>query len=302
MKTGIIIDDHFRLHVEPEGFPERRARFDAVVAACSSVAGLEEIECPEAGSSVLTAVHPQSYLDRVAESAETGAYLGEDIFTSADSCSVAKRSAGAACAGLDAVLSGRVEVAWSLGRPPGHHASAEQAMGFCIFNNAAVAARYAQSHHGAHRVMIVDWDVHHGNGTQAIFWADASVAFFSCHEMPLYPGTGAKSERGEYGQVANAPLAAGDGDEAWLEAITTVAGRLLNQHRPDVIVVSAGFDAHQLDPLARLNVSTDAFAQATRWLLHQARRRPIVFCLEGGYHCEALRDSITVSLEASLEA
>jgi acetoin utilization deacetylase AcuC-like enzyme len=182
-------------------------------------------------------------------------------------------------------------------RPPGHHAERATPMGFCFFNNAAVAARHAQAVHGAGRVAIIDFDVHHGNGTQDIFWADPTVMYCSTHEMPLYPGTGAKSERGEHDNMVNAPLAAGDGSEQFREAFASAILPRLHGFAPDLVIISAGFDAHRRDPLANINCVEQDFAWVTEQLMEVARRHSggrLVSLLEGGYDLQGLSSSVAM--------
>jgi acetoin utilization deacetylase AcuC-like enzyme len=188
-------------------------------------------------------------------------------------------------------MDGRARNAFSAMRPPGHHAEREKAMGFCFFNQAAIAARHAQRAHGAKRVAIVDWDVHHGNGTQDIFWNDGSVLYASTHEMPLYPGTGAPSERGAQNTIVNVALGAGDGSDAFREAFDLAVLPRVDSFCPDLIIISAGFDAHWRDPLADINLREADFAWATSKLMDIADRRcsgRIVSVLEGGYDLQAL--------------
>jgi acetoin utilization deacetylase AcuC-like enzyme len=189
----------------------------------------------------------------------------------------------------------RVDNAFVAMRPPGHHAERATPMGFCFLNNAAIAARHAQAVHGAERVAIVDFDVHHGNGTQDIFWSDGSVMYASTHEMPLYPGTGAASERGDFDTIVNAPLRAGDGGAAFREAMEVAILPRVEAFSPDLVIVSAGFDAHRSDPLANLNLVEADFGWITRRLMEIAERRAsgrLVSLLEGGYDLEGLARSV----------
>jgi acetoin utilization deacetylase AcuC-like enzyme len=192
-------------------------------------------------------------------------------------------------------------MALALVRPPGHHAETVRPMGFCIFNQAAIAARHAQKKHGLHRVAVVDFDVHHGNGTQEIFWTDPTLMYCSTHQMPLYPGTGAVSERGEHDNIVNAPLRAGDGGREFGAALDTVILPRLKDFRPDLIVISAGFDAHQRDPLANLNLLEADFDQATRKLMEVADASAnvrVVSLLEGGYDLQGLANSAAAHVTA----
>jgi acetoin utilization deacetylase AcuC-like enzyme len=198
-------------------------------------------------------------------------------------------------------MTGKARNAFVATRPPGHHTETARPMGFCLFNNAAIAARHAQKQHGAERVAIVDFDVHHGNGSQEIFWSDASVMYCSTHEMPLYPGTGARSERGEHDNIVNAPLSAGDGGAEFRQAFESVIVPRLEAFRPDLIVISAGFDAHMRDPLANLNLSEPDYAWVTQKLMEIADRHAsgrIVSVLEGGYDLQGLSQSVAAHVTA----
>jgi acetoin utilization deacetylase AcuC-like enzyme len=214
------------------------------------------------------------------------------------------RGVGAAVAAVDGVMTGQAANAFSAMRPPGHHAERTQAMGFCFFNNAAIAARHAQTAHGAERVAIVDWDVHHGNGSQDIFWSDATVMYCSTHQMPLYPGTGAPSERGEHNTIVNAPMRPGSGSDIFRDAFESALLPRLDDFRPDLIVISAGFDAHTRDPLANINLTEADFGWATKKLMELADRHAggrVVSLLEGGYDLEGLARSVEAHLDALMD-
>ena len=201
-------------------------------------------------------------------------------------------------------MAGRVKNAFCAIRPPGHHAEFERAMGFCLFNNIAVAARHAQKKHGAERVAIVDFDVHHGNGTQDIFWADPSVMYCSTHQMPLFPGTGGANETGA-GNIVNAPLMAGDGSAQFQEAVDVMLLPRLSEFRPDLILISAGFDAHKRDPLANINLLEDDFAWITSKLMDVADKHcggRVVSMLEGGYDLEGLARSVAAHVMTLMDA
>src|SRR5947207_545915 len=231
--------------------------------------------------------------------------LDADTAMSPGSFEAASRAVGGATLAVDEVMGKKAANAFVAIRPPGHHAEPAVPMGFCLFNNAAIAARYAQRRHGAERAAIVDFDVHHGNGSQAIFWADPTVMYCSTHEMPLYPGTGSLSERGEHDNIVNAPLRAGDGGAEFREAFETAILPRLQEFRPDFIVISAGFDAHMRDPLANLNLSEADFGWATRKILEVADASAggrVVSVLEGGYDLEGLARSVAAHVTALMRA
>ena len=217
----------------------------------------------------------------------------------------ALRAAGGAAHAVDEVMTGKAANAFVATRPPGHHTETARPMGFCLFNNAAIAARYAQEKHGIERAAVVDFDVHHGNGSQDIFWSDRTVMYGSTHQMPLYPGTGAVSERGEHNTVVNAPLRPGDGGDEFRAAFETVILPRLRDFRPDLIVISAGFDAHMRDPLANLNLLEADFDWATRKLMEVADACAggrVVSVLEGGYDLEGLANSAAAHVAALMQS
>jgi len=214
------------------------------------------------------------------------------------------RAAGGAVAAVDEVMGSKAANAFVAVRPPGHHAERATAMGFCFLNNAAIAARHAQAEHGAERVAILDFDVHHGNGTQDIFWSDATVMYASTHQMPLYPGTGGVHERGEHGTIINAPLAPGDGGEQFRAAMETLILPRLEAFRPDLMIISAGFDAHQRDPLGNLNLTEADYAWATGKVMDIAGRHArgrVVSVLEGGYDLAGLSRSAAAHVQTLME-
>ena len=215
------------------------------------------------------------------------------------------RAAGGAVLAVDEVMAGKAANAFVATRPPGHHAETATPMGFCFFNNAAIAARHAQAAHGVERVAVVDFDVHHGNGSQDIFWSDASVMYCSTHQMPLYPGTGAATERGERGTIVNAPLRPMSGSEEFRKAFSTIILPALDAFRPEFLIISAGFDAHRADPLAQLMLVEADYAWSTERLVEVAKRHAqsrIVSSLEGGYDLDALAESAAAHVAALMAA
>ncbi len=292
-------------HQTPFGHPERPDRISAIERALEKerFTSLVREQAPMAEMESLALAHPEDYIRRLRDISprEGLVRIDEDTVMSPGTFEAALRGAGGAVQAVDEVMTGKVTNAFVAMRPPGHHAERVRAMGFCFFNNAAVAARHAQKRHGAERVAIFDWDVHHGNGTQDIFWSDGTVLYCSTHEAPLYPGTGSLSETGDHGTIVNAPLRAGDGTEAFREAVETAILPRIDAFAPDLIIISAGFDAHWRDPLASLNLTESDFAWATQKLMNLADRhcgQRIVSVLEGGYDLEGLSKSVAFHLDA----
>jgi acetoin utilization deacetylase AcuC-like enzyme len=293
-------------HDPGAGHPESPERLRAILTALDhpQFAAMERIEAPQAARGQLARVHDAAYVDAISAAAPSHdrVRLDPDTVMSPASLDAALRAAGAACAAVDAALRGELRRAFCAVRPPGHHATRDQAMGFCLFNSVAVAAAQALEVHGLQRVAIADFDVHHGNGTQSIFWRDPRVLFASSHQMPLYPGSGAAEERGA-GNIFNAPLPPGAGSTAFREAWEATLLPAIEAFRPQLVLVSAGFDAHALDPLAQLQLRTADYAWITRRLCglaatHAAGR--VVSSLEGGYDLAALAESAAAHVAAML--
>lgn len=298
MQTLLITHPAALLHEMGPGHPERPERLRAIEAALAGEAFRTLLwePAPAAARQAILRVHPQDYFEAIETASPRQGYarLDGDTVMNPATLEAAMHAAGGACHAVDAVMGGRGDNAFVAMRPPGHHAERATAMGFCFFNHAAIAARHAQAVHGAQRVAIMDFDVHHGNGTQEIFWDDKTVMYASTHEMPLYPGTGAAGERGEYGNIVNAPLRAGDGGEAFRAAMEGKILPRLDAFAPDLVIISAGFDAHHRDPLANLRFVAEDFSWATGKLMDIAYKHAggrVVSCLEGGYDLEGLAES-----------
>lgn len=279
--------------------PERPERLRAIERALEkeSFSTLLRLPAPLATREQISLAHPAHYYDWLEQIAPLHGLSAVDADTKMNvgSWDAALRSSGGAILAVDEIFNGSVRNAFVATRPPGHHAERKKAMGFCFFSNAVIAARYAQ-HKGAERVAIVDFDVHHGNGTQDILWDDKSIFFASSHEMPLFPGSGALSETGAHEQIHNAPLRSGDGGEAFMEAYTSNILPALKAFTPDFLIISAGFDGHFNDPLANLNLTPHDFSEVTKRLLDVCPR--VVSLLEGGYDLEGLASSASAHIKA----
>jgi acetoin utilization deacetylase AcuC-like enzyme len=291
-------------HVTPEGHPERIDRIRAVnqILASAHFRDLVRREAPLGRDEDILRAHAYEHLERVRAMSPTEGfeYLDPDTAMSPGTLEAALRAVGAATAAVDAVFGGEADNAFCALRPPGHHAETRRAMGFCFFNQAAIAAHHARHAHGAERVAVVDFDVHHGNGTQEIFWSDSEMFYGSTHQMPLYPGTGSVQETGA-GNIFNAPLRAGDGGEQFREAMGSVILPALDAFGPDLVVISAGFDAHHRDPLGSLQLTEEDFAWVTLKLMEAAEIHcggRIVSVLEGGYDLQGLSASVGIHVQA----
>ncbi len=310
MTTALLSHSDALNHDMGPGHPERPDRLRTLLKMLAEPAWnpLLRFEAPRADRQAVERCHPAAYVDAlIAARPDEGnlSQLDADTAMSAGTWAAVERAVGGACRAVDLVVAGEARNAFVAMRPPGHHAERARPMGFCFLNGVAVAARHAQAAHGAGRVAIVDFDVHHGNGTQDIFWSDPSVLYCSTHEMPLYPGTGAAAERGEHDTIVNAPLRRGDGSEAFRAAITNRILPRLEAFAPDLVLLSAGFDAHRRDPLASLQLEADDFHWVTRAMMAVADRHAhgrLVSVLEGGYDLEGLTVSAAAHLRALMDA
>jgi acetoin utilization deacetylase AcuC-like enzyme len=312
MTTLLLTHPCFVEHDTGPGHPERPDRMRAIdkVLAADAFKSLERQDAPlrDDDEIYIAMAHSQSHLDEMKEVAAhlhmDRVHIDGDTVASPGSWEAARRAVGAGLAAVDAVMTNAASQAFCQVRPPGHHAESNRAMGFCLFNNIAIAAHYARAKHGAERVAVVDFDVHHGNGTQEIFWSDKNLFYGSTHQMPLYPGTGALNETGE-GNVFNAPLRSGDGREPFEQAFRDRILPALHNFAPDLVLISAGFDAHARDPLGGLQLVEDDFAWATESLLEVARRHSggrVVSMLEGGYDLTGLARSVAVHVKTLMDA
>jgi acetoin utilization deacetylase AcuC-like enzyme len=290
-------------HQAGPGHPESPARLQAVLEALNDprFSALDRRDAPRATREQLARVHDAALIDDIFASAPQEGFvrLDADTVMSPDSLEAALRAAGAVCAAVDALIDGDATRAFCAVRPPGHHATRNTAMGFCLFNNVAIGAAHALAR-GIERVAIVDFDVHHGNGTQAIFWSEPRVLYTSTHQSPLYPGTGTRAETG-VGNIVNAPLPPGSGSKEFRDAFIQIVLPALCSFQPLLVMISAGFDAHHFDPLADLNLDADDYAWATRELVDIAQKFAsdrIVSSLEGGYSLTALRESTAAHVTA----
>lgn len=312
-KTGFVYHQDYLQHDMGFGHPESPDRLRAIMArleASGLLARVTRIDPIEASDEAVTWVHTSAYLAQLKALAprEGRAALDPDTSMSPGSLHAAYVAAGGAMAAADAIMAGRVGNAFCALRPPGHHAERDRAMGFCLFNNVAVAARHLQRRHGIGRVLIVDWDVHHGNGTQHTFYSDPSVLFFSTHQYPHYPGTGRATEQGEgkgEGLTVNVPMSSGEGDEEYREVFETILVPAADSFKPEFVIISAGFDAHRDDPLAGMALTEEGYGVLSRIVLDIARRHchgRVLSCLEGGYNLNALSVSVERHVLALIEA
>jgi acetoin utilization deacetylase AcuC-like enzyme len=309
MSTLLISHAAFLEHLTPLGHPERPDRLRAIERALEAekFQTLERSQAPLAPLETVALCHPMEYIVAVREAAprEGLIQLDADTAMSPGTFEAALRAAGGAIHAVDEVLTKKAANAFVAARPPGHHAETARPMGFCLFDNAAIAARYSQQRYGLASAAIVDFDVHHGNGSQEIFWADKTVMYCSTHQMPLFPGTGAVGETGEHNTIVNAPLRPGDGGAAFRAAFETRILPRLGEFRPELVIISAGFDAHMRDPLANINLAEADFIWATQKIMDLAdgcAGGRIISLLEGGYDLQALGNSVAAHVATLMHA
>lgn len=302
-RVGFFYHPDYLKHETGPGHPERPDRLSHLLKHLLGKPlwnSLVHLQPQHALVDHVTLVHPREYVEGIAKACSSGVTLLDegDTRASRESYNVALLAVGAVVEAVDQVLTGKLSSAFCAVRPPGHHAETARTMGFCLFNNAAIAARHAQKAHGIERVAILDWDVHHGNGTQEIFWEDPTVLYVSLHQYPFYPGTGAESETGDgkgKGFTLNCPMNAGSGEREYRDAFERRILPAINDFRPELLILSAGFDAHKDDPLAGIVLTESSFSMMTEMMIEQAQkhcRGKIVSVLEGGYDLEALAGSV----------
>lgn len=306
-KTGFIYHDTYLEHDTGYGHPERSDRLRSITQHLQRTGLWVELHHPlidKTNEEWILKVHTSQHWKFVKESCARGIEILDqgDTHVCPKSYDVALLAAGGVLVGVDAMITGILRNVFCAVRPPGHHAESSAVMGFCLFNNVAIAARYAQEKYGVEKVAIVDWDVHHGNGTQEIFYEDPSVFYISTHQYPFYPGTGARTETGSgkgKGYTLNCPMRANSGEKEYMEAFTKEIVPALETYKPDLLIISAGFDAHKDDPLANINLTEETFGKLTILMQEIAEKHcngRIVSVLEGGYNLQALARSVEIHL------
>ncbi|WP_424972375.1 histone deacetylase family protein [Dinoroseobacter sp. S76] len=308
MPTRVYTHSDCLAHVTPPGHPEQVARLVAIAEALETpaFATLDRHAAPLGDMAEILRCHPQAYIDRVRAAIPEEGYvsLDGDTHVVSGSWNAALRGIGGICAALDAVMAGEAQNAFVACRPPGHHAETETAMGFCLFGNIAIAAKRALDHHGLSRVAVVDFDVHHGNGTQDLLWDEARTLFISSHQMPLYPGSGGRHETGAHGNIFNLPFPPDTAGPSFRRHYEAEVFPALENFRPELILISAGFDAHRADPLAQMALVEEDFAWVTGRLCEIADEfcdGRVVSTLEGGYDLPALGASVAAHVTTLME-
>ncbi|TFG59878.1 MAG: histone deacetylase [Nitrospirales bacterium] len=311
-RVGFVYDPRYLGHEMGPGHPESPERLRAICAQLQTSgtwSRLHQVAPRRAERQWIELIHRASYVESLERRSPAKGYasLDPDTSMSPGTLDAAYLATGGALAAVDAIMNGDIDQAFCAVRPPGHHAETDRAMGFCFFNSVAIAARYIQQHYGLKRVLIVDWDVHHGNGTQHAFYDDASVLFFSTHQFPFYPGTGGAMETGEgrgKGLTINVPLSGGQGDDEYRAVFQKGLVPAADTFQPDFVVISAGFDAHRDDPLASMDLTEEGYGELTSMVASIAKNFSsgrILACLEGGYHLQALAESVDQHLQALLD-
>jgi len=310
-KTGLVYHPDFLKHVTGKEHPENPQRLKAIVSSLEKSglwSKLQKIEAKHSTLEWIERVHSKHYLQQLQGAGKKGAVLlDSDTMVGPNSFEVAVLAVSGVLAACDAVMAGKVRNAFCAVRPPGHHAEKERAMGFCLFNNVAIAARYLQEEHRLKRILIVDWDVHHGNGTQHCFYEDDLVYYFSIHQYPHYPGTGREEEEGEgpgKGYTLNVPMCAGSGDLEYQEVFETIFYPEAERFKPDFVLISAGFDGHKDDPLSDLRLTEKGFQKMTEVVMdltQECCQGRIVSVLEGGYDLTSLSASVKTHVKTLLE-
>ncbi|WP_425093846.1 histone deacetylase family protein [Tropicimonas sp. S265A] len=308
MTTAFYTHADCLTHVTPPGHPEQVARLQAISEALAApgFGALERCDAPLGAVADILRCHPQAYIDRVRDAIPEAGYvsLDADTHVAPGSLHAALRGVGAMCEAVDRVIAGEIGNAFVACRPPGHHAETETSMGFCLFGNIAIGAKRALDHHGLSRVAVVDFDVHHGNGTQDLLWDEPRTLFISSHQMPLYPGSGGRHETGAHGNIFNLPFPPETAGPAFRRHYEAEVFPALENFRPELILVSAGFDAHRADPLAQMALVEEDFAWVTERLCEVAAdqcERRVVSTLEGGYDLEALAASTAAHVRVLME-
>ena len=304
--SALITHEDCLEHLTPTGHPEQVARLEYILDALKEM-NLLRVSAPMAADDDILRIHPQEYISYLKGSLPQTGYksLDGDTYISSGSLTAAYRAAGGVLRAIDLVLSGEAKNAFVAVRPPGHHAETQTAMGFCLFGNVALGAKHALDFHGLKRVAVIDFDVHHGNGTQELLWDESRCLTFTSQQMPLWPGTGSKEEQGNFNNIVNIPLPPGSSGVLMREKYEMLVFPALHEFKPELILISAGFDAHEADPLAELNWSTEDFSWLTERICKIASDccdGRLVSTLEGGYDLEALAESVKAHVIKLCEA
>ena len=305
-KTALVTHEECLQHLTPPGHPEQVARLEYILEALKDV-NLLRVSAPMAADDDILRIHPREYINYLQEAVPENGFksLDGDTHISSGSLTAAYRAAGGVLRAIDLVLSGEAKNAFVAVRPPGHHAETQKSMGFCLFGNIALGVKHALDFHGLKKVAVIDFDVHHGNGTQEILWDESRCLTFTSQQIPLWPGTGTEEEQGHYNNIVNIPLPPGSTGELMRQKYEALVFPVLRKFEPDLILISAGFDAHEADPLAELNWSTADFSWLTERLCKIAEEcceGRLVSTLEGGYDLKALADSVKAHVTKLCEA